>query len=286
MMEWTDRHYRYMMRGLTRHTQLYTEMIVDSTLLHRREDLDIFLGHDECEHPLAVQLGGSDPVQVGEAAALCEAYGGFNEINLNVHPKTCSPSSKPSSPPSPPPPPHPHRARPQKPVSPASPPPKNRSVPPLDYSRVHSLVGIFPEVKVVINGGIGSWEEALSHLEEEGSLAAGWGPPVAGVMMGRAAYHCPWMFRKADTSFEQVVPHFAPNSPPAASIAGADVSQITMVGADAGGGGKRGETGPGGARWANAVGKRSAVTPPLFGKWMATTCVANDGLSRSILRHF
>ncbi|EWM22921.1 trna-dihydrouridine synthase a [Nannochloropsis gaditana] len=84
MMEWTDRHYRYMMRGLTRHTQLYTEMIVDSTLLHRREDLDIFLGHDECEHPLAVQLGGSDPVQVGEAAALCEAYGGFNEINLNV----------------------------------------------------------------------------------------------------------------------------------------------------------------------------------------------------------
>jgi tRNA-dihydrouridine synthase len=40
----------------------------------------------------------------------------------------------------------------------------------LDYSRVHSLVGIFPEVKVVINGGIGSWEEALSHLEEEGKM--------------------------------------------------------------------------------------------------------------------
>ncbi len=53
-------------------------------LLHRRDDLPVFLGHDPSEHPLAVQLGGSCPDDVGEAAALCEAFGGFDEINLNV----------------------------------------------------------------------------------------------------------------------------------------------------------------------------------------------------------
>jgi tRNA-dihydrouridine synthase A len=81
MMDWTDRHCRYFHRQLTRHTLLYTEMVVADAVIHGpRERL---LGFDACEHPVALQLGGSDPVKLAQAARIGAAFG-YDEINLNV----------------------------------------------------------------------------------------------------------------------------------------------------------------------------------------------------------
>ena len=70
MMECTDRHYRFLARLLSKRALLYTEMIKDDTLLHRRDDLEWYLGHDPAERPLALQLGGSDPRTLAAATAL------------------------------------------------------------------------------------------------------------------------------------------------------------------------------------------------------------------------
>ena len=85
MMSYTDRHYRYMMRLLTRRSLLYTEMVVGSTITHNLGDrrLDRALGFDDIEHPIAVQLGGDDPETMRISAKVCEDYG-YDEINLNV----------------------------------------------------------------------------------------------------------------------------------------------------------------------------------------------------------
>lgn len=83
MMDWTDRHYRFMMRMITKETLLFTEMMVDQTLLHQKRNLDYFLGHDAVEAPLALQLGGNSIKDLGAAAHLSQSYGGFCEINLN-----------------------------------------------------------------------------------------------------------------------------------------------------------------------------------------------------------
>ena len=83
MMAWTNRHYRFLARLLTRRTLLYTEMICTSTILHRSKDLEVFLGYDEIEHPIAVQLGGADPDEMREAAIICEQWG-YDEIDINV----------------------------------------------------------------------------------------------------------------------------------------------------------------------------------------------------------
>ncbi len=81
MMDRTDRHFRYFMRLISRRVRLYTEMITTGALLHG--DRDRFLQFDPAEHPLAVQLGGSDPQQLADCARLCEDRG-YDEINLNV----------------------------------------------------------------------------------------------------------------------------------------------------------------------------------------------------------
>ncbi|HYD98636.1 MAG TPA: tRNA dihydrouridine(20/20a) synthase DusA [Alphaproteobacteria bacterium] len=81
MMDWTDRHCRMFHRLLAPHALLYTEMVVAQAVTRgRRERL---LRFDPAEHPVAVQLGGSDPRELAEAAAICEAFG-YDEINLNV----------------------------------------------------------------------------------------------------------------------------------------------------------------------------------------------------------
>ncbi|AWC23757.1 putative tRNA-dihydrouridine synthase [Aminobacter sp. MSH1] len=81
MMDWTDRCCRYFHRQITRDALLYTEMVVADAVIHgARERL---LGFDECEHPVALQLGGSDPAKLAEAARIGEAFG-YDEINLNV----------------------------------------------------------------------------------------------------------------------------------------------------------------------------------------------------------
>ncbi|TIY09403.1 MAG: tRNA dihydrouridine(20/20a) synthase DusA, partial [Mesorhizobium sp.] len=81
MMDWTDRHCRFLHRQLTRRALLYTEMVVaDAVIRGARERL---LGFGDTEHPVALQVGGSDPQKLAEAARIGEAFG-YDEINLNV----------------------------------------------------------------------------------------------------------------------------------------------------------------------------------------------------------
>lgn len=81
MMDYTDRHFRYLARLLSPHILLYTEMIHMGALLYG--DRDRFLKFHEIEHPIAIQLGGNHPEQLAEAAKICEDYG-YDEINLNI----------------------------------------------------------------------------------------------------------------------------------------------------------------------------------------------------------
>jgi tRNA-dihydrouridine synthase A len=81
MMDRTDRHERYFLRTITSETSLYTEMIHANAVLHG--DRSSLLNYHQREHPLAIQLGGSDPEILAEAAKICESFG-FKEINLNV----------------------------------------------------------------------------------------------------------------------------------------------------------------------------------------------------------
>lgn len=81
MMDWTDRHCRVFHRQLTRHALLYTEMVTAPAVIHG--DRARLLGRDDCEHPVALQLGGSDPAALAEAAAIGEDFG-YDEINFNV----------------------------------------------------------------------------------------------------------------------------------------------------------------------------------------------------------
>jgi tRNA-dihydrouridine synthase A len=81
MMDWTDRHCRVFHRLLTRHARLYTEMLTTPAIIHG--DRARLLGFDASEHPVALQLGGSDPRELAEAARIGEGFG-YDEINLNV----------------------------------------------------------------------------------------------------------------------------------------------------------------------------------------------------------
>jgi tRNA-dihydrouridine synthase A len=81
MMDWTDRHCRVFHRLLTRHTLLYTEMITTGAVLHG--DRARLLRFDAVEHPVALQLGGSDPQALAQSAAIAQDFG-YDEINLNV----------------------------------------------------------------------------------------------------------------------------------------------------------------------------------------------------------
>jgi tRNA-dihydrouridine synthase A len=232
MMEWTDRHCRYFHRQLSKHAWLYTEMVTSAAIAHG--DRQRLLGFDPSEHPVALQLGGSDPDELARAAEVGAAFG-YDEINLNCG----CPSDRVQS----------GRfgaclmAEPalvgqcvsamQGAVGAAVPvtvkcrigiddqdseadlsrfvetvagagcrifivharkawlqglsPKENRDVPPLDYGRVYRLKAAFPELTIVINGGIATLEEALVHLEA-----------VDGVMLGRAAYKTPAILADVD----------------------------------------------------------------------------------------
>ena len=80
-MDWTDRHCRAFHRALSSRALLYTEMVTAPAVIHG--DRDRLLGFDAVEHPVALQLGGSDPIQLAEAARIGAAFG-YDEINLNV----------------------------------------------------------------------------------------------------------------------------------------------------------------------------------------------------------
>ena len=81
MMEWTDRHCRFFHRLLTRRALIYTEMLTTGAVL--RGDRARLLGFDAAEHPVALQLGGSDPAALAQSARIGEDFG-YDEINLNV----------------------------------------------------------------------------------------------------------------------------------------------------------------------------------------------------------
>ncbi len=81
MMQRTDRDFRYLMRLISRHTLLWTEMITAKAILHG--DHEHLLGYDDAEHPLVLQLGGDDPAEMAEASRIAQAWG-YDEVNINV----------------------------------------------------------------------------------------------------------------------------------------------------------------------------------------------------------
>lgn len=81
MMDWTDRHCRHLHRVLSRHALLFTEMVTSAAVVHG--DRARLLAYHPSEHPVAVQLGGSDPAELAEATRICAAMG-YDEVNLNV----------------------------------------------------------------------------------------------------------------------------------------------------------------------------------------------------------
>ena len=230
MMERTDRHCRVFLRVLTKHTLLYTEMVHCGAVLHG--DAERHLGHDAVEHPVALQLGGSDPRDLAAASKIGEAFG-YDEINLNIG----CPSERVSA----------GRfgaclmAEPElvrdsvgamieavgvpvtvksrtgiddrdsyealsdfvgtvaqsgcrtfiiharKAVLSGLSPKQNREVPPLNYDYVRRIKAEFPDLEVVLNGGLQSIEDALAQLEL-----------LDGAMIGRAAYQDPWILHEAD----------------------------------------------------------------------------------------
>src|SRR4029078_6520028 len=81
MMDWSDRHYRFFMRQISSSARLYTEMITTGALIHG--DVDRHLACSAGQHPVALQLGGSEPDDLAHCARLGEQYG-YDEINLNI----------------------------------------------------------------------------------------------------------------------------------------------------------------------------------------------------------
>ncbi len=82
MLDWTDRHFRYLLRLISQDIWLYTEMVTTGAILHG-DNLERFLGYNSAEHPLTLQLGGSDPEALAKCCQLAEQYG-YDEVNLNV----------------------------------------------------------------------------------------------------------------------------------------------------------------------------------------------------------
>ena len=240
MMDWTDRHCRVFHRHLTRRARLYTEMLTTGAIIHG--DRARLLGFDQSEHPLALQLGGSDQRDLATSAKIGEDFG-YDEINLNVgcpsdrvkdgrfgaclmaEPELvafCVDAMKRAVK-------IPVTVKCRIGIDDQDPeisldalargviaagadvlivharkawlsglsPKQNRDIPPLDYDRVYRLKAALPDVPIVINGGIGSLEEASAHLAH-----------VDGVMLGRAAYQEPWRLLDVDPMlFGEAAPH-------------------------------------------------------------------------------
>ncbi len=230
MLDWTDRHCRYFHRLLSKNAFLYTEMVTTGALLHA--DVGRFLDFDPLEHPVALQLGGSNPGDLAHCARLAEQWG-YQEVNLNVGcpsdrvqngmfgaclmadaqrvydclaamldcvdiPVTIK-----------------HRigidehdsyeflhqfvekvvtsgcstfiVHARKAILQGLSPKENRDIPPLIYDRVYRLKQDFPQLEIIINGGIKTFSDIDQHLEH-----------VDGVMLGREAYQNPMLLSRVD----------------------------------------------------------------------------------------
>ena len=230
MMDWTDRHDRYFLRLISRHAVLYTEMVTTGALLHG--DTHRLLRFDPAEHPVALQIGGSEPDEMA-AAARMGADAGYDEININVgcpservqrgafgaclmaEPELVGDCVAAM------------RAAVDVPVTVKTrigiddrdsyeelarfvetlraagcqtlivharkawlkglSPKENREVPPLEYDRVYRVKQDFPDLEIIVNGGIRTLTECEQHLE-----------CVDGVMIGREAYHNPYLLAEVD----------------------------------------------------------------------------------------
>ena len=234
MLDWTDRHCRFFLRLISRHALLYTEMVTTGALLFGDQPAR-FLDFDPAEHPLALQLGGSDPADLARCARMAEEWG-YDEVNLNVG----CPSDRVQS----------GRFGACLMAEPAlvaecvaamaaagSLPvtvktrigidhrdsyeqlagfvsevaaagcdtfivharkawlkgrsaKQNREIPPLRYDVVHRLKADFPRLCMVLNGGLVDVQQALDQLDT-----------VDGVMLGREAYHNPYILATVDRLF-------------------------------------------------------------------------------------
>jgi len=233
MMDWTDRHERFFLRLISKHTLLYTEMLTTAAILHGNKNN--LLDFNAEEHPIAIQLGGSDPAALAACSKISEEWG-YNQINLNVG----CPSDRVQA----------GRfgaclmAEPrlvaecigamldvtELPVTVKCrigidemdsysefaqfigiialtgcevfiiharkawlnglSPKQNRDIPPLRYDYVYRLKRDYPELHIVLNGGVSSLSEVSEHLNH-----------VDGVMLGRSVYHNPFILKDIDRQF-------------------------------------------------------------------------------------
>ncbi|MCG8054042.1 MAG: tRNA dihydrouridine(20/20a) synthase DusA [Candidatus Thiodiazotropha endolucinida] len=231
MLDWTDRYCRYFLRLISSHVLLYTEMVTTGAILHGNRAR--FLDFDPSEHPVALQLGGSEPEALAQCAKLGETWG-YDEINLNVgcpsdrvqsgrfgaclmltpelvadcvkamrDQVTIDVTVK-------------HRigvddqdsyqalcdfvgkvseagcetfiVHARKAWLQGLSPKENREIPPLHYETVHQLKRDYPDLQIIINGGITTLEQVEENLKQ-----------VDGVMIGREAYNNPWILSQADS---------------------------------------------------------------------------------------
>jgi len=233
MMDWTDRHCRLFHRQITRHTWLYTEMVTTGALLFG--NVPRHLDYSDEEHPIALQLGGSDPADLAASAKLGEQWG-YDEINLNcgcpservqkgafgaclmAEPKLvadcvkamCDAVSIDVT--------VKHRigidaitsydfvrdfvgtvatagsktfiVHARNAILKGLSPKENREIPPLRYEIVYQLKRDFPDLEIIINGGITTQQEIDQHLLH-----------VDGVMLGREAYHNPYLMADFDARY-------------------------------------------------------------------------------------
>ena len=232
MLDWTDRHCRYFHRLLSKNALLYTEMVTTGAILHG--DADRFLQFNPAEHPVALQLGGSDPAALAECARFAEQHG-YDEVNLNVgcpsdrvqngmfgaclmaEPQRVADCvtamqqavSIPIT--------VKHRigiddqdsyaflcqfidqvaaagcqtfiVHARKAILKGLSPKQNRDIPPLDYERVYRLKQDYPQLEIILNGGIKTLDECQQHLLQ-----------LDGVMVGREAYQNPLLLAEVDQS--------------------------------------------------------------------------------------
>jgi len=237
MMDWSDRHYRYFMRQIAARARVYTEMITTGALIHG--DVERHLAFSPEEHPLALQLGGSEPEDLVRGARLGERYG-YDEINLNIgcpservqrgafgaclmaEPELVARCVRAIREAVPMPVTVKHRVgidqvedygfvrdfvgtvsqagcrtyivHARNAVLKGLSPKENREIPPLKYHYVYQLKRDFPEFEIVINGGITTRAQIAQHLQH-----------VDGVMLGRAAYHDPWLLADPGRTRAEVV---------------------------------------------------------------------------------
>ncbi len=233
MMAWSDRHCRYFWRQLTKNAVLYTEMVTTGALIHGNRER--FLEYNDEEHPVALQLGGSNPDELAQCARLAQDWG-YDEVNLNVgcpsdrvqnnmigaclmaHPVLVADCIKAmqdacdidvtikhrigiddiDS--------YEHMrdfvatvaetgcktfiVHARKAILQGLSPAENRDIPPLRYELVYQLKQEFPDLEILINGGIKTHEESAEHLKH-----------VDGVMLGREAYHSPEVLLDVDSLY-------------------------------------------------------------------------------------